>query len=48
MATIIGTLRLFPAANSFMHTVMQMRYGKDAVSRLFNDINNINKSKKIE
>ena len=38
----IAALRLFPAVNTFMQSLMQMRYGKDSVSRLANDLKNIN------
>ncbi len=38
----VAALRLFPAVNTFMQSLMQMRYGKDSVSRLANDLKNIN------
>lgn len=42
----VASLRLFPAANIFMQSLMQMRYGKDSVARLFSDVRNLNISKK--
>lgn len=37
----VAALRLFPAVNTFMQSLMQMRYGKDSVSRLASDLKNI-------
>jgi len=39
----IAALRLFPAVNTFMQSLMQMRYGKDSVSRLSKDLKDINR-----
>jgi ABC-type multidrug transport system fused ATPase/permease subunit len=36
-------LRLFPAVNTFMQSLMQMRYGRDSVSRLTKDLKEIKK-----
>ena len=33
----IATLRLLPAANTLVHSLMQIRYSRDSVSRLYND-----------
>lgn len=37
----VAALRLFPAVNTFMQSLMQMRYGKDSVSRLMSDLKDI-------
>jgi len=42
----VASLRLFPAVNTFMQSSMQMRYGRNSVSRLFNDVKEIKKSEK--
>lgn len=34
----VASLRLFPTVNTFMTGMAQMRYGKDSVLRLFNDV----------
>jgi len=39
----VASLRLFPAVNTFMQSLMQMRYGRDSVSRLSNDLKEIKK-----
>ena len=42
----VAALRLFPAVNTFMQSLMQMRYGRNSVSRLFEDLKEIKKSDK--
>ena len=37
----VAALRLFPAINTFMQSLMQMRYNRDSVSRLFKDLKEI-------
>jgi len=39
----VACLRLFPTVNTFMQGLTQMRYGKDTVLRLFNDVNRLQK-----
>jgi len=39
----VASLRLFPAVNTFMQSLMQMRYGRDSVSRLTKDLKEIKK-----
>jgi ATP-binding cassette, subfamily B, bacterial PglK len=43
----VASLRLFPAANTFMQSLMQMRYGRNSVTRLFADVTDIKKSAKV-
>jgi len=40
----VASLRLFPAVNTLMQSLMLMRLGRDSVSRLFNDLKKINQS----
>jgi ABC-type multidrug transport system fused ATPase/permease subunit len=42
----VASLRLFPAMNTLMQSLMQMRLGRDSVSRLFNDLKEIKQSVK--
>jgi len=42
----VASLRLFPAANTIMQSLMNMRYGRDSVARLFSDLKEIKKSTK--
>jgi ABC-type multidrug transport system fused ATPase/permease subunit len=43
----VAALRLFPAVNTFMQSLMQMHYGRNSVSTLFNDVTDIKESVKI-
>ena len=42
----VASLRLFPAANIFMQSLMALRYGRNSVSRLFNDLKEMKQSVK--
>ncbi len=43
----VAALRLLPAVNVFMQNLVQIRYGRNSVSRLFKDVTDIKKSVKI-
>ncbi len=43
----VASLRLFPAANTLMQSLISMRYGRNSVSRLFGDLKEIKKSTKV-
>ena len=40
----VASLRLFPTVNTFMQGLTQLRYGKDSVLRLFNDVNDMKRA----
>ena len=42
----VASLRLFPAMNTLMQSTMLMRLGQDSVSRLYNDLKQINREER--
>jgi len=40
----VASLRLFPAANTLAHSLIQLRYSRDAISRLHNDYHKLKQS----